>query len=141
MGIGSLIGAMLVVAKVRTSPSSKTMVASALIISTLLGTMYFIRSYFLAMLVVGGIGFFNIIFMNTVNSTLQLNSSDEYRGRIMSVYTLALGGTTPIGNLFAGGFTEQFGSAVGFLMCGVVTGLLIVVIIAQTRSKERRQEI
>ena len=139
MGIGSLIGAMLVATKARTNPSRRTMFASSLIISALLVMVFFIHSFLLATIVIACFGFFNIIFMNTVNSTLQLNSSDEYRGLTMSVYALALGGTTPIGNLFAGGFTQQFGPAVGFLMCGVITGILLIAIIVGTWFIERRQ--
>jgi len=139
MGIGSLVGAMLVATKARTTPSRRTMFASSLIISALLVIVFFIHSFSLAIIVIACFGFFNIIFMNTVNSTLQLNSSDEYRGLTMSVYALALGGTTPIGNLFAGGFTQQFGPSVGFLMCGVITGILLISIIVGTWFMERKQ--
>ena len=95
MGIGSLVGALFIAIRVHKEPNRRTMFASSLIISALLVILFFIRSYFLAVLAVAGIGFLSIIFMNTVNSTLQLNSSDEYRGRTMSVFTLSLGGTTP----------------------------------------------
>ncbi|ATW26200.1 MFS transporter [Candidatus Formimonas warabiya] len=139
MGIGSLVGALLVATQVRTDPKRRTMFASSLIIAALLIMIFFIHSYFLAVIVIGGIGFFNIIFMNTVNSTLQLNSNDEYRGRTMSFYSLSLGGTTPIGNLFVGGFTQKFGPSVGFLMCGAVTGIFILMIIGRTRWAERKQ--
>jgi len=80
MGIGSFVGAMLVATKARTNPSRRTMFASSLIISALLVVVFFIHSFFLAIIVIACFGFFNIIFMNTVNSTLQLNSSDEYPG-------------------------------------------------------------
>ena len=90
MGIGSLVGALLIATKVRTEPNRRTMFASSLIIAALLVMVFFIHSSFLAAVAIAGIGFFNIMFMNTVNSTLQLNSSDEYRGRTMSVYSLAL---------------------------------------------------
>lgn len=139
MGIGSLAGALLIATKVHKEPSRRTMFSSSLIIAALLVMVFFIRSFSLATIIIACFGFFNIIFMNTVNSTLQLNSSDEYRGLTMSVYSLALGGTTPIGNLFAGGVTQKFGSAVGFLMCGAITGFLILAIIGWTRFIARRQ--
>ena len=139
MGIGSLVGALLVATKVREGPKRRTMFASSLVIATLLVMVFFIHSSFLAAITVAGIGFFNIIFMNTANATLQLNSSDEYRGRTMSVYALSLGGTTPIGNLFAGGFTQSYGPSVGFLMCGAITGILILVIMGRTLFVEREQ--
>ncbi|MDE3064597.1 MAG: MFS transporter, partial [Acidobacteriota bacterium] len=42
-------------------------------------------------------GAFSIAFMSTANATLQLNSSQEMRGRVMSLYAMAFLGTTPIG--------------------------------------------
>jgi len=139
MGIGSLAGALLVAAKIRKKPSLRTIFISSLIIAGLTVSVFFIHSYFLTTIAIAGIGFFNIIFMNTVNTTLQLTSSDEYRGRTMSVYTLALVGTTPIGNLFAGSFTQKFGSSVGFLMCGLTCGILIMAIISLSRFLEKKQ--
>jgi len=76
----------------------------------------------------------------TVNSTIQLNSSSVYRGRTMSVYTLAFAGTTPLGNLFAGNITEKYGPGIGFLMCGAVTGTLVLIIISIIRFKEHKLE-
>ena len=139
MGIGSLVGALLVATKIREEPKRRTMFASSLVIAALLVMVFFIHSSFLTAIAIAGIGFFNIIFMNTVNATLQLNSSDEYRGRTMSVYALSLGGTTPIGNLFAGGFTQRYGPSVGFLMCGAITGILILAIMGRTRFVEKKQ--
>lgn len=42
-------------------------------------------------------GAFSIAFMSTANALLQLNSSEHMRGRIMSLYSIAFLGTTPIG--------------------------------------------
>ncbi|AFM40598.1 arabinose efflux permease family protein [Desulfosporosinus acidiphilus SJ4] len=139
MGFGSLIGAMLVATKARRNPSRRVMFISSLLLSAIMVSIFFIRSSYPAMLLVAALGLFNIIFMNTVNSTLQLNSTDEYRGRVMSVYSLALGGTTPIGNLFAGGFTEKYGPSVGFLMCGIATGIILAAIIIRTQVMKKKQ--
>ncbi|MBC9785369.1 MFS transporter [Heliobacterium chlorum] len=138
-GIGSLIGSVLLAAKLKTNPSQKIIFLSAMMISLFLILMNFIHYTPLAVIVTAIIGFFNMIFMTSVNSTIQLNSDDAYRGRAMSVYTLTFAGTTPIGNFFAGSFTEGLGPGFGFLMCGVVTGLLIVAIVAMLYVKNRSQ--
>lgn len=140
-GLGSLIGALLVATKVRSNPSRKVMIMSALMISIFLMIPVFIHTYLPAVLIIAVIGFFNIVFMTTVNTTLQLNSSNEYRGRTMSVYTLAFAGTTPIGNFFAGSITEKFGPDLGFFLCGAVTGVLILALIALSIRKERRAKL
>jgi MFS family permease len=57
---------------------------------------------------------------------MQLNSDDAYRGRVMSVYSLVFGGSTPIGNLYTGIFTDRFGARVGFGACGLAIVLLLI---------------
>ena len=47
--------------------------------------------------------------MATGNTLLQLAAPDELRGRVMSVYTLLMFGSTPIGALFTGFWAERMG--------------------------------
>ncbi|MDF2531740.1 MAG: arabinose efflux permease family protein, partial [Clostridia bacterium] len=56
---------------------------------------------------------------------LQLNSPDELRGRIMSVYSLVVGGTAPIGSLYSGAMCESFGVSTTFVVNGIV-GLIVM---------------
>lgn len=138
MGIGSLGGALLVASKVRKEPKQKTMFTCSLLISGLMIVVFFIQSFLLAAVTFALIGFFTIVFLNIVNSTLQLNSSNDYRGRTMSVYILAFVGTTPIGNLFAGSLTQKFGPSVSFLICGVITAIMILALICWTQFKRKK---
>jgi len=73
-------------------------------------------------------GIFNIWFSATANSTLQITSKDEYRGRVMSVYSLVFAGASPIGNMFAGLTTHMFGADTAFLLSGVLTLVLIALL-------------
>ena len=82
---------------------------------------------------------FLVNFMTTVNSTIQLNSNDEHRGRAMSVYTLAFIGTTPIGNLFAGGITEGLGPNTGFFACGITALAFLTVILLKIKNTVKHQ--
>jgi hypothetical protein len=54
----------------------------------------------------------------------------------MSVYSFAFLGTTPIGNLFAGSIIQKLGVGMDILVCGVVSGLLIVLIVINTMMKK-----
>ena len=65
-------------------------------------------------------GVCNIWFFTNANSILQLNSADEYRGRVMSVYAMAFAGTTPIGNFVTGFVAEKIGAALTFNIMGAV---------------------
>lgn len=66
-------------------------------------------------------GFFNLLFINTANAIFQTNSSDEYRGRVMSVYSFLNLGSTPVGNFLSGFVMDRIPGDSGFLFCGIMT--------------------
>ncbi|HEX7713807.1 MAG TPA: MFS transporter [Bacillota bacterium] len=133
MGIGSLVGALLVSTRSRRGLSAKILFGSAVIECLFYLVLGFVHHYELAMFFIAVIGFFSIIFMTTANSTVQLNSDDGHRGRVMSVYSLAFAGTTPIGNFFAGSVAEKMGGNFSFVACGAVTLACIVWILLKTK--------
>ncbi|MBU4485406.1 MAG: MFS transporter, partial [Candidatus Delongbacteria bacterium] len=85
LGIGSIVGA-LSVAIYSNKLNKKFLIASmpyAVSIAMILiglSTQFYLASIFLILL-----GIANIMFFTSVNSTLQLNSESQYRGRVMSV--------------------------------------------------------
>lgn len=80
-------------------------------------------------------GFFNLLFINTGNSIFQINSSDEYRGRVMSVYSFLNLGSTPVGNFLSGLVMDRVPGDSGFLFCGITTLALLIVISAAERRE------
>ncbi|MFZ5597369.1 MAG: MFS transporter [Bacillota bacterium] len=128
MGMGSLTGALLMAGRSREDPGRRVLFASAFVVSIILAAVGLLHNLIPSIAAVAALGFFNIIFMNTANSTIQLHSDDQHRGRAMSVYTLAFAGTTPLGNFLTGAFTEKFGPGAGFIMCGAATGALMAAI-------------
>jgi MFS family permease len=83
-------------------------------------------------------GFFNIAFSATANSTVQINSKDEFRGRVMSVYALVFGGTTPIGNMISGLVANNVGPRAGFILNGAITLTLILVLLSFKKRSEKK---
>ena len=75
----------------------------------------------LALLALLGVGFFSIRFTALGNSTLQLESRPEMRGRVMSIWTMTFLGTTPIGGPIIGWIGEHWEAhlalVVGALAC------------------------
>ncbi|ODA38897.1 MFS transporter [Desulfosporosinus sp. BG] len=138
-GAGSFVGALLVASWAKGNPKMSLLFGSAFIVSALLVVVEPIHSLSLAAITFTIIGFFNILFMTTANSTLQINSSEQFRGRVMSVYSFAFLGSTPIGNLFAGSIMEKLGAGMGISICGAVSGLFIVLIIITTMAKKHTQ--
>jgi MFS family permease len=128
MGIGSFIGAMSIAASSKAGPRQKILkLAPFLIAGSLIITGY-ARQYFLTGLGLAATGLCFVVFSSTANSTMQLNTANEYRGRVMSIYTLVFGGLTPVGNLYAGWIAEHYGPRVGFLACSLMIVLLCLLL-------------
>ena len=73
------------------------------------------------------LGIASIVFFVTANSTLQLTSRPEMRGRVMALYGIVFLGTTPIGAPIAGWVGEHLGPRVAFAGGGLIalaTGLV-----------------
>ncbi len=64
-------------------------------------------SIFFAMLFFAGFG--SVIVGTSSNTLIQLNLDEHFRGRVISLYTMAFTGTFPFGTLFLGAFNEKFG--------------------------------
>lgn len=137
LGVGSLFGALMVSVRSKSGPKIKILVGSTIIISIMLILVSFTRTYYLTAVLLVITGVFNIWFSTTANSTLQITSKDEYRGRVMSVYALVFAGATPIGNIFAGGVTGKFGANIAFLLSGVLTIVLIILLMLLFKMKKK----
>ncbi|WP_315068163.1 MFS transporter [uncultured Clostridium sp.] len=134
MGFGSFLGAMFITTLSKSGPKKFIVYVVPLIVGAALIITGYSNVYLLTGIFLAVTGFFFIAFTSSANSTLQLNSSNEYRGRVMSVYTLVFSGSTPVGNLYAGLFAEHFSARVGFAACG---GIIILLMIPLLLAKER----
>lgn len=140
LGIGSLLGALMVSVKSNSGHKMKILIGSSVIESILLILISFTRIYYLTAILLIISGIFNIWFSTVANSTLQLTSKDEYRGRVMSVYSLVYGGTAPFGYMFAGAATDRLGANIAFSLSGVLTIVLIVLLKLFFSIKENREK-
>lgn len=124
MGVGSFLGAISIASMSRIGPQRFILKTVPYIIGTFLIVTGLTKLYYLTALGLALTGFSFVAFSSTANTTVQLNTSNELRGRIMSVYTLVFIGTSPIGNLFAGAITQRFGAGAGFIACGALVIIL-----------------
>jgi MFS family permease len=95
MGIGAVIGGLWVAHRSRPTPKLLATLAVAFGIS--MSLVAFAPTILLARIALIPTGACSIAFLSTANSTLQLNSGQQMRGRVMSLYSTAFLGTTPIG--------------------------------------------
>jgi len=128
LGIGSLIGAIAASMRSKKGLNTKVLLLSSVIISVMMILNGMNRNFAAAAILLAVTGIFNIQFTTTANSTLQLNSENEYRGRVMSVYSLVFGGTIPLGSLFTGLVSDRLGPSQGFFLSGVFMLLMMLAI-------------
>lgn len=134
MGAGALTGSLYFAARSQSRLKGNAIAVYSAVSAMSLVAAGFTRNYFILLLILAVTGFFNMLLMGTINSTVQLNTDDEYRGRAMSVYALVFAGTTPAGNFLTGSVTHQFGPSAGFIFCGVVSILFISLLHLQFRT-------
>ncbi len=65
------------------------------------------------------VGFFSINFTSLGNVTIQLASRPDMQGRVMSFWSIAFLGTTPIGGPIMGAIGEHAGARVALLLGGL----------------------
>lgn len=128
LGVGSFLGALMVSFKSKSGPKANVLMGSAVVVSIALMLISFTKIYYFTGFLLIITGIFNIWFSTTANSTLQITAKDEYRGRVMSVYSLVFAGTAPLGNMFAGFVADKFGAHTAFFLTGLLTLICVVLL-------------
>jgi MFS family permease len=140
MGIGSFVGALVIAAASKAGPRLKYMLAGAAGMSLLMVLLGLAGSFSVACITLLVLGFCAIVFTTLVNTTIQLNSEDSMRGRVMSVYSLVFGGVMPIGGLYAGKLTAVAGAPVSMFISGAIgiaaAGFAIIMLWGKRKRRE-----
>ncbi|MFC7432112.1 MULTISPECIES: MFS transporter [unclassified Agrococcus] len=84
-------------------------------------------------------GFTAQLFMTNANSTVQLSTAPEMRGRVMALYSAVFLGGTPIGAPIVGWVADAYGPRWA-IMVAVATALLAFLIGAVWWSRQRRAD-
>lgn len=132
-GAGSLLSALTIAFGGR--PTMMRFLAGALAIGLAMAGLGVSRSIptSLALMFLAGWG--TIAMAATANTLIQLRTPDELRGRVMSVYTTAFAGSTPIGGIFSGTIASVGGTALAVGLGGVLA--IVVTAIGFLRLPER----
>jgi MFS family permease len=138
MGAGALMGAITLAWFSHRGPRTALLFAGAVGLTVMQLLLALPVPYFVAAILLVLAGWAQITYSATANSTLQVNSPNHLRGRVMSLYSLLNGGTSPFGNLYAGTVTGYFGASGGFLACGGMGLVATVLIFLLTRRETVR---
>ncbi|EBZ4664305.1 MFS transporter [Salmonella enterica subsp. enterica serovar Bovismorbificans] len=134
MGGGAFLGAVSMAALSQYGVEWFFIRITPLIVGGLLVAVGCTSTFLPTALLLFSVSFGFVVFTSSANSALQLHSGDEYRSRVMSVYTIISSGSAPAGNLYAGLFTYCFNARIGFIACGTIILVLIVPVCVRGRS-------
>jgi MFS family permease len=137
---GALGGALL--AARRSRPSLSLLLATSLAFSVfevVTGLMPTFWS-FLILLVPTGLSLLTLT--TAANSTVQLGTSPDMRGRVMGLYMLVFLGGAPLGSPLAGWVAEEYGARISMIAGGVISVLataLITAMLVRSRGVRARE--
>ena len=135
LGVGAVAGALAVAALSVGRPPLGMVVGPALAAAALLLLLSTARHFGPTAAVLVALGFAQIVFMTSCNTTVQIAVPDELRGRVMGLYALVFAGMTPIGALIMGTVAEHWGVS---RACAVGGGAGLLLILALTVAWRRR---
>lgn len=136
LGFGALLSALWLAWRNK-NPNFSQMMIAALLFCVLEILFAVSHLYVLSLVLIAAVGFAQIAFSATANTTLQTVTPDYLRGRIMSVYMLVFAGSVPLGNLFTGGLAHLFGAPMA-LIAGAVLSLVAAMVgwLLRSRAEE-----
>jgi MFS family permease len=141
MGVGAVVGGLITAARGKTG--MRAMVLAAVIFGVMITFAAVSPVLAVAIVALALVGYASVSFLAMGNSTLQLATDPQMRGRVMALWSVAFLGSTPIGGPAVGWIISRsdprVGLAVGGVTCLVAAtfGLLTVRWLRDRRRSER----
>jgi len=110
MGIGAVIGTLVLAQRMQISGLQKLIGFSALSAGAAFVLFSASRWFYVSLAIMPAIGFSVMRQNAAANTSIQMLIPDEYRGRIMSLYTMTVVGLGPFGSLAAGAVAHAVGA-------------------------------
>jgi MFS family permease len=139
LGVGSLLGALAMARQQEPNPRRLAVAAVAFGAASVLASAA--PTFWSELMVLVPMGIVSMVFMISGNSTLQLNSRANMRGRVMALYGMVFLGGTPIGAPIAGWVADRFGPRMGIALGGLIavaTGLTGLWMLSRRRFRRPR---
>jgi len=123
IGVGALVGALAVASLGPGGQRGKLLNASTVALASFVLAFVFVRTLWLAAAVLAVTGFFFVVQNSLANTIIQLNVSDQLRGRVMSIYFLIFMGAMRLGALQAG-YVARYVDVRAALIIGAAASLI-----------------
>jgi len=129
LGLGAFTGALLLAATSYKGLRMKLLMGAYLSLSICVFIIGFQTEFLYAFLMFMLAGWSMTSALSSSNTCVQTHSPDGMRGRIMSVYSLVVGGAIPIGSIYSGTMAESFGVGFTFKVSGMAGIVFILAVI------------
>ena len=121
MGVGAMAaGVLMSLGGSRLEPTPAYIYGSGFVLAVAMVLVGIQRNFYLTGLLLVFCGFGMAALATMCNTALQMQSSDDMRGRVMAAYNLVWVGSTPIGALYAGKICDALGANTGFFVSGAI---------------------
>ena len=107
--VGALIAAGYLSLQPRYGRQIRLMTVAPLVVGVALALFAWSRTLPLSALLLAALGGGALIGVNATNAMLQQSVPDEWRGRVIGLYSMSFAGTAPIGGLLSGWMADRFG--------------------------------
>ena len=135
LGAGAIVGAAGLALLRRDRPPLAMLAGSAAVLCAGVATLGLVTHFALAAVVLAMLGFLQIYFTTSCNTTLQLITPQALRGRVMGLYALAFAGMTPFGSLLIGTLAEHVGVRAACALGGSAGALAVGVLALNARRR------
>lgn len=119
-GAGALVSALFLAAISRKKIKGKLITTGSFAFGIFLFIFSWVSWLPLSLLLLFGIGMANILILNVNNGLVQSSVSDEFRGRVMGIYSIVFFGAMPIGALLLGTMAEHLGEHLALIISSLV---------------------
>jgi len=120
VGVGAIAGAVFIGSRKSVMGLWKVLPAATLIFGASIAVSSFSRNFYLTAALMAATGFGQMIQFACANTLIQNLVDDDKRGRVMSIYNVAILGLLPFGNLLTGWLADRIGAPTTLLIGGGV---------------------
>jgi MFS family permease len=128
-GLGAVTGAFLLAHRVSNGRRGQLLVLTNIAFPLILIAFAFTTIYPLSLVLAYGLGAGFMVQFTTINTLLQTRVEDEFRGRVMGLYTITFFGFAPFGNLLIGFLGEKLGLGIAmtlFALCSLIFSRIVL---------------
>lgn len=126
-GVGALIAALILARLGDFRYKGKLLISSSIIFSITLILFGLSKIYIFSLFVLLLAGGSSVLAMALINTLLQTNVPDVFRGRVMSVFMFTFAGFMPFGSLIAGVLSQNIGVRPTVMLSGAICALFFII--------------